>query len=134
MAPAPAPTAENATQIASLTAQINSQKASIAGDEAALQKWTGTTAEVGAAHEKASASIATANINIAKLKAELEPLAAQGDLVGQSAQGISNHSSGLAYQNTNLGISFEDSYNALVSFLNQTKSVERCDRHVWRRG
>jgi hypothetical protein len=116
-------TAENATQIASLTAQINAQKASIAEDDAALQRWTGTTLEVGAAHEKAAASIATANVNIGKLQAELTPLASQGDLVGQSAQGISNSFEGLATQNTNLGISFEDSYNALVSFLNQTKSV-----------
>lgn len=112
-----------ATQIASLTAQINAQQASIAEDDAALQKWTGTTAEVGAAHEKAAASIATANINIAKLQAELTPLTSQEDLVGQSAQGISNSFSALATQNTNLGISFEDSYNALVAFLDQTKNV-----------
>jgi len=117
------PSAEDATQIASLTAQINAQKASIAEDDAALQKWTGTTLEVGAAHERAAASIATANINIAKLQAELTPLASQGDLVGQSAQGISDNFASLATQNNNLGISFEDSYTALVSFLNQTKSV-----------
>jgi hypothetical protein len=116
-------TAENATQIASLTAQINTQKATIAEDDAALQKWTGTTAEVSAAHEKAAASIGTANVNIAKLQAELAPLAAQGDLVGQSAQGISDNFADLATQNTNLGISFDDSYNGLVSFFNQTKSV-----------
>jgi phage-related protein len=117
------PNPENATQIASLTAQINAQKASIAEDDAALQKWTGTTVEIAAAHEKAAASIATANVNIAKLQAELAPLISQNQLVGQSAQAISTNFANLATQNTNLGVSFEDSYNALVSFLNETKSV-----------
>ena len=43
---------KNGNQISTLTAQIDQQKASIAVNEAALQKWVGTTAQVNARTRK----------------------------------------------------------------------------------
>jgi hypothetical protein len=118
------PTAENATQIASLTAKIEGYRASIASATAAMATHIGNTPKEIAEREKEAASIATATSNLQKYQNELAPLLAQHSLVGASAQNISDQFSGLATQNTNLGISFEDSYSALVSFFNQTKSTK----------
>ena len=54
-------------KISTLTTQIGQQKADIQVNEAAMQKWTGTTAEVNAAHEKAAANIAAEKVKIAEL-------------------------------------------------------------------
>jgi hypothetical protein len=70
-------------KISTLTAQIQQQKASIAENEAALQKWTGTTVEVNAAHEKAAANIDAEKAKITELTQQLAPLTqAQSGLPG----------------------------------------------------
>jgi len=71
-------------KINTLTAQIQQQKAEIQVNEAALQKWVGTTAEVNAAHEKAAANIEAEKAKIVDLTQQLAPLtAAQQGLPGQ---------------------------------------------------
>jgi hypothetical protein len=78
---------QSTNQIANLTTQIDSQKASIAQNEAALQKWTGTTVEVNAAHEKAAANIQAETLKIQELQQQLAPLMqAQSGLPGQITQ------------------------------------------------
>lgn len=64
-------------QVAALTAQIQQQQASISENEAALQKWTGTTVEVNAAHEKAAANIDAEKVKIQELQQQLAPLMQQ---------------------------------------------------------
>ena len=77
-------------KISTLTTQIGQQKADIQVNEAAMQKWTGTTAEVNAAHEKAAANIAAEKVKIAELTQQLAPLMqAQSGLPGQIT-GIEN--------------------------------------------
>jgi len=67
-----------------LTAQITQQKAEIQVNEAALQKWTGTTVEVNAAHAKAAANIEAEKVKIQELNQQLAPLMqAQDGLTGQ---------------------------------------------------
>jgi hypothetical protein len=81
---------KNANQIATLTAQIDQQKASIASNEAALQKWTGTTIEIAAAHEKAAANIDAEKVKITELNQQLATLSqTQQGMTGQ-VQGIAN--------------------------------------------
>jgi len=79
--------AKSGDQIATLSAQINQQKADIEVNEAALQKWTGTTVQVNAAHEKAAANIEAEKVKIQELTQQLAPLIqAQQGLPGQMTQ------------------------------------------------
>jgi hypothetical protein len=71
-------------QIATLTDQIKQQQAAIAENEAALQKWNGTTAAVSAAHQKASADIDAEKTKIQELQQQLAALQTQQEgLPGQ---------------------------------------------------
>jgi hypothetical protein len=73
-------------QIAQITAQIDQQRASIQVNEAALEKWNGTTAEVNAAHEKAAANIEAEKVKIQELTLQLTPLLAAQQAAGKSVQ------------------------------------------------
>ena len=73
-------------QIAQLTAQIQQQQAAIHVNEAALLRWNGTTAQVQAAHQKATADIEAERVKIAELTRELGPLEAAQQAAGNSAQ------------------------------------------------
>ena len=74
---------QSSDKIANLTSQIDQQRASIEVNEAALQKWTGTTAEVNAAHEKAATNIQAETLKIQELQQQLTPLQqAQDGLAG----------------------------------------------------
>lgn len=64
-------------QIATITAQIDQQKASIATNDAALMHWVGTTQGVAAAHEKAAANIEAAKVKISELTDQLATLQTQ---------------------------------------------------------
>jgi hypothetical protein len=75
---------KSGNQIATLTAQIDGQKASIAVNEAALRMWRGTTVQIAAAHEKAAANIEAEKIKITELTQQLAPLTqAHAGLTGQ---------------------------------------------------
>ena len=76
--------AQSGDKIATISAQIQQQKAAIDVNEAALQKWTGTTVEVNAAHQKAAANIDAEKVKITELTQQLAPLQqAQQGLPGQ---------------------------------------------------
>jgi hypothetical protein len=81
---------QSSDKISTLNAQIQQQKADIQVNEAAMQKWVGTTAEVNAAHQKAAANIDAEKVKITELTQQLGPLMqAQGGLPGQ-IQGIAD--------------------------------------------
>jgi hypothetical protein len=82
--------AQSQDKISTLTAQIQQQQASIAENEAALQRWSGTTTQVNAAHQKAAANIDAEKAKITELTQQLAPLTqAQQGLPGQ-IQSIEN--------------------------------------------
>jgi hypothetical protein len=122
-ASASAPTAGLATEVADLTAKINTEKATIAEAAAGLQKWTGTTAEVAANHEKAAASIQTAQVNLQKYQQQLDQLTQSEQLVGGSVADTTAQFEAAARANTNLGFTASDSANALQFLFASTNSV-----------
>lgn len=81
---------KSANQIATITAQIEQQKAAIATNEAALQKWTGTTVQVNAAHEKAAANIQAEKEKITELNQQLATLQTQQQGLPGQIQSIEN--------------------------------------------
>jgi hypothetical protein len=122
-ASAATPTAGYATEVADLTAKINAQKATIAEAGAAMQKWVGTTAEVSASHEKAAASVATAQINIQKLQQQLDQLTNSQSLAGGSAADTTAQFEAAARASTKLGFDVADSATALTYLFSSTQDV-----------
>jgi hypothetical protein len=116
-------TSGNATEVADLTAKINAEKSTIAEADAAMTKWTGTTAEVSAAHEKASSTIATAQINIQKYQQQLDNLTNSQSLVGGSAAQTTAQFEAAARAATTLGFNTADSATALTYLFSATQDV-----------
>jgi len=116
-------TTGNATEVADLTAKINAEKSTIAEADAAMTKWTGTTAEVNAAHEKASTTIATAQINIQKYQQQLDNLTNSQSLAGGSAAQTTAQFEAAARAATSLGFSTTDSATALTYLFSATQDV-----------
>lgn len=114
---------QNATQIASLNSQIATQKAAIASANAEMQNYSGTTVEVTARHEKAAAAIEAAQLKIATLQGQLEPLVNVTQLAGVSAASVESQFSTLSDQSVTLGFSFEDSYVSLSKLFATFKSM-----------
>jgi len=110
-----------ATEIKTLTDQINSLKASQDVAEAALQKWTGTTAQVAAAHAKASAEIATYQDQIDKVTGKLQELQNGNTLVGGSADQVTAALTGVANGAVNMGFTVSDSADALKVLWSNTQ-------------
>jgi hypothetical protein len=81
---------QSSDKIASLTSQIDQQRASIAVNDAALQKWTGTTVEVNAAHEKAATNIQAETLKIQELQQQLAPLQQAQDGLAGSITNVEN--------------------------------------------
>jgi hypothetical protein len=116
-------TTSYATQVSFLQDKINGYKASIDEANAALDKNTGTTEAVAAAHAKAAADIATDQVNMAKFQAQLDLLTNSQNLAGQSASGITVQLEAQADANVNLGFSISESNNSLAQAFLATKSV-----------
>ena len=116
-------TSGNATEVADLTAKINAEKSTIAEADAALTKWTGTTAEVSAAHEKAGTTIATAQINIQKYEQQLANLTNAQSLVGGSSAQTTTQFEAAARAATSLGFYTADSATALTYLFSATQDV-----------
>jgi hypothetical protein len=123
MAGAGQSTSSYATQVKFLQDKIDGYKASIDEENAALDKNTGTTEAVAAAHAKAAASIQTAQDNIAKYQAQLDLLTNSQKLSGQSADDITAKLESQATANVALGFSVSDSTNSLMQAFTATKSV-----------
>jgi len=116
-------TSSYATQVAFLQDKINGYKASIDVANAALDKNTGTTEAVAAAHAKAAADIATDQANMAKYQEQLDLLTNSQALNGQSAAGITSQLEEQADANISLGFSVEESTQSLMQAFTATKSV-----------
>lgn len=123
MAGAGTSTASYATQVAFLQDKINGYESSIQEANAALDKNTGTTEAVAAAHAKAATDIATDQVNMAKYQQQLDLLTNSQDLNGQSAAAIVGQLEAQADANVNLGFSVEDSTSSLTQAFTATKSV-----------
>jgi hypothetical protein len=117
------PQAGLATEIADLTAQINTERASIGSSEAAMTKWNGTTAEVEAAHYAAGASITTAQLKIQDLQQKMDQLTNSQSLVGGSAAATGEQFEAAARASTTLGFNVSDSATALTYLFSTTQSV-----------
>ena len=112
-----------ATEVAFLKDKIDGYKATIASATVTLDKHTGSAQASAAAHEKASATIATAQANMAKYEQQLELLTNSQGLVGASADDIVLKFENLARANTSLGFSVTDSVGSLRNLFAATKSV-----------
>jgi phage-related minor tail protein len=123
MAGAGTSTQSYATQVAFLQDKINGYKSSIDEANAALDKNTGTTEAVAAAHAKAATDIATDQVNMAKYQQQLDMLTNSQNLNGQSASAIVAQLEAQATANVSLGFSVEDSTNSLKQAFTATKSV-----------
>jgi hypothetical protein len=113
-----------ATQIAFLTDKINGYKATIAKADASIAKQNTTTEAGRASIEKSQASIATAQSNIGKYQQQLDLLTNSQQNTTQSASDVESQFQALADTNTNLGISYEDSYTSLSKFYAQTGNTK----------
>jgi hypothetical protein len=112
-----------ATQISKLTDQINSQKGTLAEAEAALSKYSGTTQEVAAAHEKANATIATAEAAITDLQGKLLNLENGQNAVGGSAAQTTAQLEAASIGANKLGFGTTESANALTYLFSTTQNV-----------
>ena len=112
-----------ATEIADLTAKINSEQSTIAEAQAALTKFSGTTAEVAAAHEKANTTIETAEVNIQKYQQELDNLTNSQSLAGTSAAQTTATFEAAARSATQFGFDASDSATALTYLFSSTQNV-----------
>ncbi len=112
-----------ATQVAFLQAKINGYKASIDEANAALDKNTGTTEAVAAAHAKAAADIATDQANIQKFQQQLDQLTNAEDLQGQSVESVTAKLQEQSEANVSLGFSIADSTKSLSQAFTATKNV-----------
>jgi chromosome segregation ATPase len=120
---ATAPAAGFATEVADLTAKVNAQKATIAEAQAALTKWTGSTEQVAAAHEKANATIATATANLQKYQQELDNFTNSNALAGGSAAATTAQLEAAAVASNKLGFETTDSATALTYLFSSTQNV-----------
>ena len=112
-----------ATQVTFLTDKINSEKATIAEATATLDKNSGSAASVAASHQKAAATIATAQANIQKYQQQLDLLTASEGLAGASAEAIVSQFEDTARASTDLGFSISDSESSLKNLFAATKSA-----------
>jgi phage-related minor tail protein len=115
--------ASYATQVAFLQDKINGYKASIDQANASLDKNTGSTISVAAAHAKAAADIATDQVNMAKYQQQLDILTNSQNLNGQSASGVVTQLEDQADASVALGFSVADSTKSLSQAFTATKSV-----------
>jgi hypothetical protein len=113
-----------ATQVSFLQAKIDSYRATIAEATATLDTHTGSVQKTQAAHEKAAATIATAQDNVAKYQAQLDLLTNSEGLVGASSDDLTAQFEKLARANTNWGFSIDDSDNALGSLFATTQNTQ----------
>jgi len=112
-----------ATQVAFLKDKIDAENASIAEATATLDKNSGSAESVAASHQKAAASIATAQENIQKYQQQLDLLTASQGLVGASTEDIVSQFENLARTSTDLGFSISDSEGSLKNLFAATKSA-----------
>lgn len=115
--------AGSSTEIAALTAKINAEQSTVAEAQAALTKYSGSTVEVAAAHEKANTTIATAQVAIQKYQEELDNLTNAQGLVGTSAAATTAQFEAAAQAATSLGFDTADSATALTYLFSATQNV-----------
>jgi hypothetical protein len=123
MAGASTSTTSYATQVAFLQDKINGYKATIAEATATLDTNSGSSEKSAAAHAKAAASIATAQVNMQKYQEQLDILTNSQTLNGTSIDEVTGKLESQADANVSLGFSIADSTHSLSQSFTATKNV-----------